>query len=97
MEAALKDIPLRLSVRPRGILVVSGHWEESEFSISSSPKPGMVYDYYGFPEHTYRLTYPAPGSPVVARRVREVLAAAEIASDEEPENCRLPRPRQCHS
>jgi aromatic ring-opening dioxygenase catalytic subunit (LigB family) len=33
----------------------------------------MFYDYYGFPEHTYHLTWPAPGSPDVARRVDELL------------------------
>src|SRR5262249_16989217 len=38
---------------------------------------------YGFPEHTYRLTYPAPGSPELARRVQDLLGGAGIASDED--------------
>jgi len=44
----------------------------------------MLFDYYGFPDHTYRLDYPAPGSPVLASRVRALLSAAGIASDEDP-------------
>jgi aromatic ring-opening dioxygenase catalytic subunit (LigB family) len=43
----------------------------------------MLFDYYGFPEHTYRLEYPAPGSPALAARVRALLAGAGIASDED--------------
>jgi aromatic ring-opening dioxygenase catalytic subunit (LigB family) len=44
----------------------------------------MVYDYYNFPPHTYRVTYPAPGSPELATRVRELLSAAGIAVREDP-------------
>ncbi|HTQ36281.1 MAG TPA: class III extradiol ring-cleavage dioxygenase [Steroidobacteraceae bacterium] len=75
MERALRDIPRQLPAVPRAVLVVSGHWEEDEFTVSSAPQPGMVYDYYGFPPETYHIRYAAPGSPQVAARVRELLAA----------------------
>src|SRR3546814_15893688 len=45
----------------------------------------LLYDYYGFPEHTYRLRWDAPGAPDLGRRVADLLAAAGIASDEEHE------------
>lgn len=76
LEAALKDIPQQLPEQPRAVLVVSGHWEEINFTVSSSPNPGMVYDYYGFPEEAYRIRYPAPGSPELATRVSELLSGA---------------------
>jgi len=38
--------------------------------------PGMLYDYYGFPDETYRLSWPAPGAPELARRVDELLESA---------------------
>jgi aromatic ring-opening dioxygenase catalytic subunit (LigB family) len=44
----------------------------------------MDYDYHGFPEHTYRLQYPAPGSPALAARVRELLDGAGLASRDDP-------------
>jgi aromatic ring-opening dioxygenase catalytic subunit (LigB family) len=44
----------------------------------------MLFDYYGFPPETYELSYPAPGSPVLAARVRALLTAAGIASAEDP-------------
>lgn len=76
MEAALHDIPLQLPAKPKAILVISGHWEEAAFTLSSGAHPGMVYDYYGFPEHTYHISYPAPGSPELARRVQSLLDGA---------------------
>jgi aromatic ring-opening dioxygenase catalytic subunit (LigB family) len=62
------------------VLVVSGHWEEREFTVMSSPAPPMVYDYSGFPAFTYQIKYPAPGSPEIARRVQELLCGAGFAA-----------------
>ncbi|HKS27691.1 MAG TPA: class III extradiol ring-cleavage dioxygenase [Pyrinomonadaceae bacterium] len=73
LEASLQEMPRELSVRPKAVLVVSGHWEERDFTVMASPEPPMIYDYSGFPEFTYRIKYPAPGSPDVARRVQELL------------------------
>lgn len=68
----------RLPERPKAILVISGHWEAPVPTISTSPAPAMLFDYYGFPEHTYRLSYPAPGAPELAKRVETLLAEAGI-------------------
>jgi hypothetical protein len=38
----------------------------------------MIYDFGGFPEHIYRIQYPAPGSPALAARVVELLQLAGI-------------------
>jgi aromatic ring-opening dioxygenase catalytic subunit (LigB family) len=76
LEASLRDMPRQLGVKPAAVLVVSGHWEERDFTVMSAPAPPMVYDYSGFPAHTYSIRYPAPGSPAVARRVQELLTGA---------------------
>jgi len=69
---------------PRAILVVSAHWEERVPTVSTAAAPSMLYDYYGFPPHTYQLKYPAPGSPAVGKRVLDLLRQAGIpaATDE---------------
>ncbi len=67
-----------LGEKPKAILVISGHWEESTFTVQTNPRPPMLYDYSGFPAHTYELKYPAPGSPQLAQRVKELLTAANI-------------------
>jgi len=84
LEASLKALPAQLPERPRAVLAVSGHWEEPGFTVSSAARPGMVFDYYGFPEHTYHISYPAPGDPALAARVRELAAAAGIAVGDDP-------------
>ena len=85
MAAYLRGINTSIGQRPQSVLVISGHWETERPTVNVAARPPLLFDYYGFPEHTYRLTYPVAGSPKLARRTRELLAAAEIASDEEPE------------
>lgn len=69
LEASLKAMPAQIGETPEAVLIISGHWEEREFTVMSSPQPPMIYDYAGFPQHTYGITYPAPGSPRTAERV----------------------------
>ena len=77
LEASLRDIPRQLGhVKPKAVLVVSGHWEEDAFTAMAAQRPPMIYDYHGFPAHTYTIRYEAPGSPVVAARVHALLKAA---------------------
>ena len=85
LEESLKDIPRQIGVVPKAILMVSGHWEDERFAVMSSPKPPMVYDYYGFPEHTYHVKYSAPGSPELAERVRGLIAAAGLPAKLDPQ------------
>ncbi|CAH1906059.1 Aromatic ring-opening dioxygenase, catalytic subunit, LigB family [Candidatus Nitrotoga sp. HW29] len=80
----LSQLPANLPCKPKAILVITGHWEESEFTVSTAASPPMRYDYSGFPEHTYQIKYPAPGSPALASRVRELLGQAGISSKKNP-------------
>jgi aromatic ring-opening dioxygenase catalytic subunit (LigB family) len=84
LEASLRETAREIG-KPRAILAVSGHWEEPQFTVMSGAHPPMVYDYSGFPEHTYRIRYAAPGAPAVARRVRELLDAGGFVSRENAE------------
>ena len=83
MAAYLRGIAASVGTRPKAILVISAHWEAVRPTVNSGAQPGMLFDYYGFPEHTYRLAYPAPGSPVLAARVRSLLGHAGIPADED--------------
>lgn len=78
LEDSLRALPDEIGTTPKAILTVSGHWEETDFTVNTSPAPPMYFDYYGFPDFTYRLSYPAPGSPEVAARVQELLQGAGI-------------------
>jgi aromatic ring-opening dioxygenase catalytic subunit (LigB family) len=78
--AWLRSIEASLPAPPKALLVVSAHWEEPVATVTSSPSPGLLYDYYGFPPETYKLTWPAKGAPELATRVRSLLEKGGIAS-----------------
>lgn len=62
--------------RPRAVLVVSAHWEDAPLAVGATTTVPLVHDFWGFPEHYYRVTYPAPGAPALAEDVRKLLRRA---------------------
>ncbi|OUM02873.1 DODA-type extradiol aromatic ring-opening family dioxygenase [Variovorax sp. JS1663] len=78
LAAALADMPRQIGRTPDAILMVSAHWEAPAFTVMGNPKPPMIYDYGGFPEHTYHVRYDAPGSPALARRVQGLIETAGL-------------------
>lgn len=85
LELSLVAIREELGRAPKAILMISAHWEENGFALSSAAKPGMIYDYGGFPDYTYRIQYKAPGSPELARQVESLLRAAGVDAWSDPE------------
>jgi aromatic ring-opening dioxygenase catalytic subunit (LigB family) len=83
MAAYLRGVIRGLPQKPKAVLVVSAHWETQRPTVIVSPRPPLLFDYYGFPEHTYRLTYPAAGAPDLAARVAALLEAAGLPTDSE--------------
>lgn len=69
LGAIIADLP----ERPKAMLVISGHWEEPQFTVQTGKAPSLLYDYSGFPPHTYRLTWPALGAPELAERAAQLL------------------------
>lgn len=84
LRAALEGIGPSLGRTPSAIVVVSAHWETPVFAVNANPRPGLIYDYTGFPAHTYQLSYPAPGEPSLAARISELLAGAGLAHQIDP-------------
>ena len=68
----MNTLPSQLR-KPDFILVISAHWEENAATLMGAEKPEMFYDYYGFPDQAYEITYPAPGSPEYATRIADLL------------------------
>lgn len=62
--------------RPKAILMVSAHWEEAPLALGATETLPLVYDFWGFPEHYYQVTYAAPGAPQLADSVRKLLRGA---------------------
>lgn len=81
MAAWLRALPASLPERPKALLVVSAHWETRRPTLLTGAQPPLLYDYHGFPEHTYQLRWPAPGAPALAGQVAQLLRGAGIETD----------------
>lgn len=68
--------------RPRAILCVSAHWYFPGTAVTAMSQPRTIHDFGGFPQELYQVEYPAPGSPELAQRVRELLAPLPVGMDQ---------------
>lgn len=80
MADFLKQLAATLPRTPKAIVMVSAHWLTPNLAVTSAAHPDLIYDYYGFPPHTYELKYPAPGAPALADQIVKSFTAAGIAS-----------------
>jgi 4,5-DOPA dioxygenase extradiol len=68
--------------RPKAILAISAHWFIPDAAVTISTSPRTIHDFGGFPEELYRVRYPAPGDPALARRVQQLLAPLAVTPDD---------------
>ena len=80
----MQKLPSRLR-KPDAVLVISAHWEERAATLLGAQTPPMFYDYYGFPDEAYEITYPAPGSPDLANRLAESLRRSDVPAHVDPQ------------
>lgn len=69
--------------RPKAVLAVSAHWYVPGTSVTAMPAPRTIHDFGGFPAELYRVAYPAPGDPALARRIQMLLAPLSVGLDEQ--------------
>ena len=83
MAHYLKTAASSLPRQPKSIMLVSAHWLEPHIAVTSGAHPELIYDYQGFPPHTYELKYPAPGAPALAARIIDLLQAQGIPAQQD--------------
>ena len=71
-----------VTAKPKAILSISAHWYVPGTGVTISTAPRTIHDFGGFPPELYQVRYPAPGDPVLARRVQKMLAPLPVALDD---------------
>lgn len=72
-----KEIP-----KPRAIICISAHWETKGTFVTAMQHPRTIHDFGGFPQSLFDVQYPAPGDPVLANDIKDLVKTAEIGLDE---------------
>lgn len=68
---------------PRSVLIVSAHWESAPLTVGATETATpLTYDFYGFPQRFYEMTYPSPGAPELAARVKALMSDTESVAEE---------------
>jgi 4,5-DOPA dioxygenase extradiol len=63
---------------PSAVVVLSAHYDTPATEVTAAAWPPTIHDFGGFPDELYRLSYPAPGSPELARGIVSLLETAEL-------------------
>lgn len=66
---------LGAALKPRAVIIVSGHWQ-AHGTVEVSGKADIIYDYYGFPEQAYDIKYPLRHDDAFAGKVIAALGKA---------------------
>jgi 4,5-DOPA dioxygenase extradiol len=67
---------------PKAVLMISAHWVDAPVTLGATRTVPLVYDFYGFPQRYYDITYPAPGAPELAKRVHALLDPVGPVADD---------------
>ena len=75
-ETIAKELP-----KPKAVVCISAHWETHGVFVTSMAHPRTIHDFGGFPCELYKLQYPAPGDPMLAQEIRQLVRSVEVGED----------------
>lgn len=70
--------------KPKAILTISAHWEEAPLTVGATTTVPLIYDFWGFSQRYYEVTYRAPGAPRLAADVHKLLRTAGTPTHDDP-------------
>ncbi|MEO9180349.1 MAG: 4,5-DOPA dioxygenase extradiol [Acidimicrobiales bacterium] len=69
--------------KPKAILVISAHWYVNITAVTAMRMPRTIHDFYGFPQPLFDVDYPAPGDPLIAQRIIDLVEPTYVGLDED--------------
>jgi len=74
----LRNLPTIIHKKPKHIIIVSAHWVSDGLKILSNDHPGIIYDFYGFPNELYEKKYPAKNDRQMINKIRNTFLSKDI-------------------
>ncbi len=71
-----KEIP-----KPKAVLCVSAHWLTHGTFITAMEQPKTIHDFGGFPQELFKVQYPAPGNPQLAKETASLIRKTNVGLD----------------
>jgi 4,5-DOPA dioxygenase extradiol len=79
--AGFRNVSKEIS-KPDAVLCISAHWETKGTMITAMEKPKTIHDFGGFPKELFEVQYPVPGSPLLAREIKNLIKGTQVGLDE---------------
>ncbi len=67
--------------RPAAVLCISAHWFTRGTLVTAMEQPQTIHDFGGFPKALFDVQYPAPGDPLFAKAVVELVQTTSVIPD----------------
>ncbi|MEK4046871.1 class III extradiol ring-cleavage dioxygenase [Paenibacillus sp. FSL H8-0048] len=64
--------------KPKAIVLFSAHWEEHVQSVGAAATYDTIYDFGGFQDELYQMTYPAKSDQTLADQIQNLFTAHGI-------------------
>lgn len=66
--------------KPKAVVLFSAHWEETAQAVGAVDTYSTIYDFSGFQDELYRMTYPAKGEIALSSRIQSLFAEHGVPS-----------------
>ncbi|MET3733025.1 4,5-DOPA dioxygenase extradiol [Moheibacter stercoris] len=68
---------------PSAVLVISAHWLTRGTLVTAMENPKTIHDFGGFPDELFQVQYAAPGSPELAKEIKQEVESIQVHLDHE--------------